>query len=157
MLQQITGAPDAPWQPEVVALERTIKRHAFVRMYLEQMLLEVPEHRRHFTTVDMFLRAVNFVVHSAPIYKDVNSISWQFPLSALMNFWMMTPSGKAVLRMPLKELTPQLDAAQFAQVHRSVVVNLNSIAHVTRCENETAEIHLKGRSDVLRPRSIPTR
>ena len=100
VLQQITGAPDAPWQPEVVALERTIKRHAFVRMYLEQMLLEVPEHRRHFTTVDMFLRAVNFVVHSAPIYKDVNSISWQFPLSALMNFWMMTPSGKAVLRMP---------------------------------------------------------
>ena len=56
---------------------------------------------------------------------------------------------EAVIRTPLKEIVTQLDAAQFAQVHRSVVVNLNSIAHVTRGENETAEIHLKGRSDVL--------
>ena len=56
---------------------------------------------------------------------------------------------EAVLRMPLKELTPQLDAAQFAQVHRSVVVNLSSIDRVVRGANETAEIHLKGRDDAL--------
>ena len=86
--------------PRSSALEKTIERNAFVRMYVEQMLQELPPHRRHFTTVDMFLQAVNFVVHIAPMFKDVNSISWQFPLSALMNFWMMTPSGKAVLRMP---------------------------------------------------------
>ena len=55
----------------------------------------------------------------------------------------------AVIRTPLKELLPQLDAAQFAQVHRSVVVNLRSVAHVTRGPNETADIHLKGRADVL--------
>ena len=56
---------------------------------------------------------------------------------------------EALIRMPLKELVAQLDASQFAQVHRSVVVNLRSIAHVTRGDNETADIHLKGRSDVL--------
>jgi DNA-binding LytR/AlgR family response regulator len=56
---------------------------------------------------------------------------------------------EAVIRTPLKELATQLDGQQFAQVHRSVVVNLSSIAHVTRCENETAEIHLKRRNDVL--------
>lgn len=55
----------------------------------------------------------------------------------------------AVIRTPLKELLPQLDTAQFAQVHRSVVVNLRSVAHVTRGPNETADIHLKGRTDVL--------
>jgi DNA-binding LytR/AlgR family response regulator len=55
----------------------------------------------------------------------------------------------AVVRMPLKELLEQLDADQFAQVHRSVVVNLRSISHVKRHDNETAEIHLKGREDVL--------
>ncbi len=38
----------------------------------------------------------------------------------------------AVVRTPLKELIPQLDPAQFAQVHRSVVVNLRAISHVTR-------------------------
>jgi len=56
---------------------------------------------------------------------------------------------EAVIRTPLKELLPQLDAAQFAQVHRSVVVNLRAISHVIRGENDTAEIHLKGRPEVL--------
>jgi DNA-binding LytR/AlgR family response regulator len=55
----------------------------------------------------------------------------------------------AIVRMPLKELAAQLDATQFAQVHRSVVVNLRAVGHVTRGANETAEIHLKGRGDVL--------
>ena len=55
----------------------------------------------------------------------------------------------AVVRTPLKELLDQLDAEQFAQVHRSVVVNLRAISHVRRHDNETAEIHLKGRADVL--------
>jgi DNA-binding LytR/AlgR family response regulator len=56
---------------------------------------------------------------------------------------------EAVIRTPLKELLPQLDTAQFAQVHRSVVVNLSAISHVTRGDNETADIHLKGREEVL--------
>jgi DNA-binding LytR/AlgR family response regulator len=57
--------------------------------------------------------------------------------------------GEALVRMPLKELAAQLDAAQFVQVHRSVVVNLRAISQVTRGQNETAQIHLKGRTDVL--------
>jgi DNA-binding LytR/AlgR family response regulator len=56
---------------------------------------------------------------------------------------------EAVIRTPLKELAAQLDAAQFAQVHRSVVVNLNSIARVVRGANETADVHLKNRTEVL--------
>jgi DNA-binding LytR/AlgR family response regulator len=56
---------------------------------------------------------------------------------------------EAVIRTPLKELVAQLDPTQFAQVHRSVVVNLRSIAHVARNANETADIHLKGRDEVL--------
>ena len=56
---------------------------------------------------------------------------------------------EAVIRTPLKEIVTQLDASQFAQVHRSAVVNLRSVAHVTRGPNETADIHLKGRADVL--------
>jgi DNA-binding LytR/AlgR family response regulator len=58
-------------------------------------------------------------------------------------------AGDALVRVPLKDLVAQLDPAQFAQVHRSVVVNLRAISHVTRGENETADIHLKGRKEVL--------
>jgi DNA-binding LytR/AlgR family response regulator len=57
--------------------------------------------------------------------------------------------GEALVRIALKELVAQLDSAQFAQVHRSVVVNLRAISHVTRGDNDTADIHLKGRKEVL--------
>jgi DNA-binding LytR/AlgR family response regulator len=58
-------------------------------------------------------------------------------------------AAEAVVRTPLKDLLEQLDTEQFAQVHRSVVVNLRAISHVRRRDNETAEIHLKGRDEVL--------
>ncbi len=58
-------------------------------------------------------------------------------------------SRDAVIRTPLRELLAQLDAAQFVQVHRSVVVNLRAISHVTRSSHETADIHLKNRDEVL--------
>ena len=57
--------------------------------------------------------------------------------------------GEALISTALKELVAQLDPTQFAQVHRSVVVNLRAISHVTRGDNETAGIHLKGRKEVL--------
>ncbi|MBR0347211.1 MAG: response regulator transcription factor [Rudaea sp.] len=56
---------------------------------------------------------------------------------------------EALVGATLKELIPQLDPAQFAQVHRSVVVNLRAISHVTRGDNETADSHLKHRDEVL--------
>jgi len=58
-------------------------------------------------------------------------------------------ASEGLIRTPLKDLLPQLDAAHFAQVHRSVVVNLRAISHVMRGDNETADIHLKGRGEVL--------
>jgi DNA-binding LytR/AlgR family response regulator len=58
-------------------------------------------------------------------------------------------AGEALISLPLKELLAQLDPTQFAQVHRAVVVNLAAISHVTRGHNDTADIHLKGRAEVL--------
>ncbi len=56
---------------------------------------------------------------------------------------------EAVIRMTLKDISAQLEATQFAQVHRSVVVNLSCIARIVRGPNETADIHLKSRSEIL--------
>jgi DNA-binding LytR/AlgR family response regulator len=58
-------------------------------------------------------------------------------------------ASEALVRTPLKDLIERLDPAHFVQVHRSVVVNRSSITRVTRGVNETAQIHLKGRDDVL--------
>ena len=57
--------------------------------------------------------------------------------------------GRDATTTPIKELIVQLDPHQFVQVHRSVVVNLRSISHVRRHDNDTAEIHLKGRKETL--------
>ncbi|WP_369980507.1 LytR/AlgR family response regulator transcription factor [Xanthomonas bundabergensis] len=56
---------------------------------------------------------------------------------------------EAIVATPLKELAAQLDPACFQQVHRSVVVNLHAIGHVVRHDNETAQIHLRGRPETL--------
>jgi DNA-binding LytR/AlgR family response regulator len=57
--------------------------------------------------------------------------------------------GEALIRTPIRELMEQLDPQRFVQVHRSVVVNLHAISHVTRGPNETADVHLKARPEVL--------
>ncbi len=58
-------------------------------------------------------------------------------------------AAEALIRTPLKDLLTQLDPGHFVQVHRSTVVNRSSISHVTRGANETAQVHLKGRDEVL--------
>lgn len=59
------------------------------------------------------------------------------------------PEGEALIRTPIRELADQLDPQIFAQVHRSVIVNLREVSHITRGANETADVHLRGRSEVL--------
>ena len=57
--------------------------------------------------------------------------------------------GEALIRTGIRELADALDPERFAQIHRSVIVNLHRIAQVTRGPNETAEVHLRGRPEVL--------
>jgi DNA-binding LytR/AlgR family response regulator len=57
--------------------------------------------------------------------------------------------GEALIRKPIRELIDELDPDRFAQVHRSVIVNLHHVTQVVRGANETAEIQLRGRSETL--------
>lgn len=57
--------------------------------------------------------------------------------------------GEALIRKSIRELADELDPERFAQIHRSVIVNLARIAQVSRGLNETADVHLNGRSEVL--------
>ena len=57
--------------------------------------------------------------------------------------------GEALIRKTIRELADELDPQRFAQVHRSVIVNLHRVSQVTRNLNETAEVHLVGRGEVL--------
>jgi len=57
--------------------------------------------------------------------------------------------GEALIRKTIRELADELDPERFAQIHRAVIVNLARIAHVSRGPNETADVHLGGRSEIL--------
>ena len=57
--------------------------------------------------------------------------------------------GEALIRKTIRELADELDPQTFVQVHRSAIVNLHHVEQVVRGVNETAEVQLRGRSEVL--------
>jgi DNA-binding LytR/AlgR family response regulator len=57
--------------------------------------------------------------------------------------------GEALIRKTIRELADELDPDRFAQIHRSVIVNLHRVSQVSRNLNETADVHLTGRSETL--------
>ena len=57
---------------------------------------------------------------------------------------VVTPNGEALVRMSLRELMARIDSTDFIQVHRSVVVNSNSIISATRDENGHYSLSLRG-------------
>ena len=57
--------------------------------------------------------------------------------------------GEALIRKTIRELADELDPERFAQIHRSVIVNLHQVAQVNRGPNETADVLLKGRQELL--------
>ncbi|MBL8342848.1 MAG: response regulator transcription factor [Rubrivivax sp.] len=57
--------------------------------------------------------------------------------------------GEALIRKTIRELADELDPERFVQIHRSVIVALPHVSHVVRHSNETAEVHLRGRNEVL--------
>ena len=57
--------------------------------------------------------------------------------------------GEALIRKTIRELADELDPQRFVQIHRSVIVALPFVAQVVRGPNETADVHLRGRSEVL--------
>lgn len=57
---------------------------------------------------------------------------------------VVTAEGEHLLRTPLKELLPQLDAAEFWQIHRATVVRADAIDHVQRDDSGKQYLRLRG-------------
>ncbi|HVR49208.1 MAG TPA: LytTR family DNA-binding domain-containing protein [Pseudorhodoferax sp.] len=58
---------------------------------------------------------------------------------------VLTAEAEHLIRTPLKQLLPQLDAQRFWQVHRAVVVRADAIAQVQRDEGGKLQLRLHGR------------
>ena len=62
---------------------------------------------------------------------------------------LVTADRESLIRMSLKELLDVLDPAEFWQIHRSVIVNVNAIAEVSRDARGHPKLHLKNRNEAL--------
>jgi len=62
---------------------------------------------------------------------------------------VQTRDQEAFIRIPIRELLPQLDPQQFWQIHRSAIVNLAAIAAVTRDDTGRQRVHIQGHAEVL--------
>ena len=62
---------------------------------------------------------------------------------------VMTAHHEYLIRTPLKDLLPQLDATVFWQIHRGTVVNATCIDTVTRDEAGKLSLTLHGRAGKL--------
>jgi DNA-binding LytR/AlgR family response regulator len=62
---------------------------------------------------------------------------------------VLTAGHEYLIRTPLKDLVPQLDAAAFWQVHRGTVVRAAAIDSVTRDEAGKLHLALRGRPEKL--------
>ena len=62
---------------------------------------------------------------------------------------VQTAHAEHLIRTPITELAAQLDAAQFAQVHRSTIVNLARLAGTRRDESSRLFLRMKGHDTEL--------
>jgi DNA-binding LytR/AlgR family response regulator len=62
---------------------------------------------------------------------------------------VVTAESESLIKTPIRELLDGLDPETFIQIHRSAIVNLRFVNQVVKGPNETAEVHLKGRTETL--------
>jgi DNA-binding LytR/AlgR family response regulator len=62
---------------------------------------------------------------------------------------VVTAGDEAHIRMPLKELLPQLDPEVFWQIHRGTIVRVGAIRSVRRDQEGKLQVSLNGRPETL--------
>lgn len=85
------------YSPSVRAMADLLRKDGVTRMYVTEMITQVPpEHRSGIETPEEMLAALDHIVGYAPAYSDAS----HFPMSALFVHMMDTVAGSAAFRYP---------------------------------------------------------
>jgi phosphatidylserine decarboxylase len=89
-----------PLHPVIAEFKELIDRDPVIRMYLNEMISQVPRGRqyrnRHLQSVQQMLRLINEVLTMAPEYSADAMV--MLPLGAILDWTMGTPAGFAAYR-----------------------------------------------------------
>jgi DNA-binding LytR/AlgR family response regulator len=62
---------------------------------------------------------------------------------------VVTRTGEATIRKPIRELADELDAERFWQIHRGIIVNIDAIETVIRADDGHMEVRIKSTGSTL--------
>ena len=93
-------ASEAPLHPVIQRFQEAIASDAILRLYLEQMIAQVPRDKqyskRHLDSVPQMLRLINEVLTTAPEFSGDSSV--MTPLAAILDWTMGTQAGFSAYR-----------------------------------------------------------
>lgn len=103
--KEAEGVEQPTYHKSVQRLADLIESDAVVRMYVTQMLEQVPAEHRVFENSDSLLKVMNLIIGRAPEFKHGRA----FPMSAVLARMMYTPAGtvaftNAALNGALREI-----------------------------------------------------
>lgn len=82
----------------VAELGALIETHPIIRMYVSEMIDQVPDDQKVVHDIPELLRALQTIAGTAPLYNQDPAKRNAFPMSSLFAYMMMTPAGEAVFR-----------------------------------------------------------
>ncbi len=91
---------DVALHPVITEFQRLIDTDPMVRMYVEQMIVQVPSakpyQQRHLKSVEQLLRLINELLTTAPEFSETAMVG--APMNAILDWTMGTPAGFAAFR-----------------------------------------------------------
>ncbi len=114
------GTTSGGYRESVAQFAELLDSDGIVRMYVTEMIDQVPEEHKTIHNVTELLRALDHIVQTAPAYDADPAKRNTFPVSTLFVYMMYTPAGIAgftnralngALRVILKEWCAFLDSA----------------------------------------------
>ncbi len=146
LADRAAASAGAPGLPDAAALEATLAplRALFAEAGMGAALAAAAQPNHSATAPLAVIQAqVGAVVQLVPVDEVV------YFEAADKYVRVITATREHLIRMSLKELLPQLDAARFWQVHRGTVVNVRSIASARRDESGKVFLKLREREETL--------
>lgn len=88
------------WSLAVAELGALLERDGIARMYVTEMIDQVPAQHKTVDSTHGLLAALDHIVTTAPLYNRDPAKQNAFPVSSLFTYMMMTPAGESAFRYP---------------------------------------------------------